>query len=269
MHWLAVGAVVYLGVLLGIFLVQRSLLYPGSRDVPQLSERWAPGFHEVTTSPEAELTLTHWYRPPAEPDGPVVAVFHGNAGHIGDRAPKFKPLYDAGFGVFLTGYRGYGGNPGKPSEEGLSADARSVLDWLAAEGVTADRLVLYGESLGTAVAVKMASERQEAAVVLEAPPSSIAEVAQAHYWYLPARWLVLDKWDSHSRIAAISSPLLIMHGGRDRVVPQRFGKRLFEAASEPKTGIFLPEGQHTDMLDFPQVAVQVVDFIRAATEKAK
>jgi fermentation-respiration switch protein FrsA (DUF1100 family) len=265
MHWLAVAAVIYLGILLGVFALQRSLLYPASKEVPRLSEAWAPGFRAVTTEPEEGVKLTHWYREPADAEGPVVVIFHGNAGHIGDRVPKYAPLYEAGFGIFLVGYRGYGGNPGRPSEDGLSADARSVLDWLSGSGLTPGRLVLYGESLGTAVAVKMASEREAAAVVLEAPPSSIAEVAQAHYWYLPARWLVLDKWDSLSRIAEISAPLLIFHGGRDRVVPQRFGRKLFAAAAEPKQAIFLPEGQHTDLLDFPQVATEVVAFIRAQT----
>lgn len=267
MQWIFIGALAYLAVLLVIFVFQRSLLYPGARDKTPLGPL-PPGFHEVTTTPEPGPTpgivLRHWYRPPANPKDPVIVVFHGNAGHIGDRAPKMAPLIEAGFGIFLVGYRGYGNNPGKPSEAGLSADAYSALDLLADEGVTPDRLVLYGESLGTAVAVKMANERPVAAVVLEAPPSSIAAVAQAHYWYLPARWLVLDQWDSIGRIASISAPLLLLHGGQDRVVPQRFGKRLFGAAVEPKKGIFVPEAGHTNLLEFPAVTHEVVDFIRAA-----
>src|SRR3546814_6308969 len=97
--------------------------------------------------------------------------------------------------LLAAGYRGYSGNPGKPSEPGLTADARSLLDWAAAEGYGRERLVYYGESLGTAVAVKIASERPPSALVLEAPPSSIADVAQAHYWYLPVRLLIRDPWD--------------------------------------------------------------------------
>jgi len=260
MHWITIGAVAYLGILLGVFTLQRSLLYPGTRDGASLGPL-PPAFQVVTTTPEPAVTLRHWYRPPSETDAPVVVVFHGNAGHIGDRVEKLAALEEAGFGLFLVGYRGYGGNPGKPSEDGLSADARSVLDHLTEAGVAADRLVLFGESLGTAVAVKMASERPVAAVVLEAPPSSIAAVAQAHYWYLPARWLVLDRWDSLSRIDDISAPLMLLHGGQDRVVPQRFGRRLFAAADEPKTAIFEPAADHTNLLSFPAVERQVLAFI--------
>ena len=211
MHWISVGAVAYLGILLGVFALQRSLLYPGARETATLGPL-PPAFEEIVTEPTPGIALRHWYRPPAEADGPLVVAFHGNAGHIGDRVEKLSALTDAGFGLFLVGYRGYGGNPGKPSEEGLSADARSVLDRLAADGIASGRLVFYGESLGTAVAVKMASERPVAGVVLEAPPSSIAAVAQAHYWYLPARWLVLDQWNSLDRIDDISAPARCRNG---------------------------------------------------------
>ena len=263
MQWISIGAVAYLGVLVAVFTFQRSLLYPGARD-GSLPGPLPPGFREVVTTPEPGLDLRHWHLSPPDPDAPLVVAFHGNAGHIGDRVEKLAPFAEAGFGLFLVGYRGYGGNPGKPSEAGLSADARSALDYLAAAGVPSARLVVYGESLGSAVAVKMASERPVAAVVLEAPPSSIAAVAQAHYWYLPARWLVLDRWDSLSRIDDIGVPLLLLHGGQDRVVPQRFGRQLFAAAKEPKSAIYEPAAQHTDLLAFPAVAAEAVAFVRAA-----
>ena len=116
-----------------------------------------------------------------------------------------------------------------------------LLDWLAAQGVPADRTVIYGESLGTGVAVKMAATRESAAVILESPYTSIAEVAQTHYWYLPAKWMVLDKWDSMAQIGRIRAPLLVVHGARDKTVPTRYGRRLFAAAPEPKE-LFILEG---------------------------
>ncbi|WP_299618739.1 alpha/beta hydrolase [Pelagibius sp.] len=255
----------YLALLVVMFLAQRSLLYPAATNTPRLSDHGLPGMGAIETQPEPGLTLTHWFHPPADPDQPVILYFHGNAGHRGDRVAKMRPFIDAGFGLLLTGYRGYGGNPGRPSETGLSADARSVHDWLLAQGYKPGQIVIFGESLGTAVSVKLASERPPAALVLEAPPSSIADVAAAHYWYLPVRLLIRDPWDSHSRIGSIKVPLFLMHGARDRVVPARFGRKLFEAASEPKQALFHDTAMHTDLLDYREVVEAVMAFIRETT----
>jgi fermentation-respiration switch protein FrsA (DUF1100 family) len=252
----------YAVILGAVFVMQRSLLYPAGAEVPDAALAAAVGIQVVTTKTSDGLQLTHWYRPPAEPSGPVLVVFHGNAGHVGDRVPKLAELIRAGFGLLLAGYRGYGGNPGKPTEESLSADARLLLDWLAGQGVVPARTVLYGESLGTGIAVKMATERPAAAVILEAPFTSVAEVAQTHYWYLPARWMVLDRWDSHSRIARINAPLLLMHGQRDRTTPVRFGQRLFAAAVEPKDILLVDEAEHSNLYDIPMVPRKVIEFVR-------
>jgi hypothetical protein len=217
---------------------------------------------EVVTRTADGLELLHWYRPPRDPGLPVVVVFHGNAGHIGDRVPKLASLYAAGYGVLLSGYRGYGGNPGRPTEADLTADARLVLDWLAGQGIAPERTVLYGESLGTGIAVKMAVERPAAAVILESPYTSIAELAQVHYWYLPAWWLVLDKWRSREIIERINAPLLVVHGARDRTVPLRYGRRIFEAAPEPKEILVVDDGAHNDLFEFPEVPARVIDFLR-------
>ena len=257
----------YLLLLGGVFVMQRAMLYPADRETPDLAQVQAQagvsGFQEVTTETADGLRLAHWYLPPAEPAAPVLVVFHGNAGHRGGRVPKLAALIRAGFGLLIAGYRGYGGNPGQPNESDLSADAHGLLDWLAGQGISPARTVLYGESLGTGIAVKMATERPAAAVILEAPYTSIAEVAQAHYWYLPARWLVLDKWDSLSRIARINTPLLLVHGLRDRTIPTRYGRRLFDAAVEPKELLLVEDGVHNDLYDFPEVSRQVIAFVRA------
>lgn len=257
-------AVAIYGVMVGaLFTFQRSLLYVPPRDRADLGEVRLPDLEAVKTQTADGLTLTHWYRPPQTADGPVILLFHGNAGHIGDRVPKYRALYEAGFGVFLAEYRGYNGNPGKPSEAGLMADAASALAHLAERGIGPERIVLYGESLGTGVAVRLASEGRYAGLVLEAPYSSIAEVAQHHYWYVPALWLIQDKWDSMSRIGQVQLPLLVMLGGRDATVPSQFGQKLFEAAPAPKERIFLAEAGHTDFYDFPQAVTGVVAFIQA------
>jgi hypothetical protein len=263
MTWLWVLLAVYTFVVVAMFLAQRSLIYPAAALAPRLADQGLPALQAVETEPEPGLRITHWYHPPSSEREPLVVFFHGNGSDLASAFLKMRPFLEAGFGLLAAGYRGYSGNPGKPSEPGLSADARSLLEWAAAQGYGRERLVFYGESLGTAVAVKLASERPPSALVLEAPPSSIADVAAAHYWYLPVRLLIRDPWDSLSRIAKVGAPVLIMHGERDRVVPIRFGRKLFDAAVEPKQAIWHAEARHTDILSHPDVVRDVLDFIRA------
>lgn len=252
----------YLLLMLAMFTFQRTLMYPASSDVPDPAVAAAGGFQVVTTATADGLRLTHWYKKPARPGAATVVLFHGNAGHLGHRASKFAFLLDQGFGLMLAGYRGYGGNPGRPNEADLTADGRVLLDWLEAEGLTADRLVLYGESLGSGLAVKLAAERPVAAVILEAPYTSIAAVAQRHYWYLPAYWLVRDRWESKPLIDKIGAPLLVLHGERDRVIPITFGRELLAAAREPKTALFLDGAGHNDLLEIPEAESRIVGFLR-------
>ena len=252
-----------LGACLVILLVvtgcQRSLLYfpDNTASVPS-----RPGLQVITLRSETDLVLAHLYHPPCAPDGPVVALFHGNAGHAGHRVSKFRDLLDAGFGVLFAEYRGYGGNPGRPDESGLTADARSVMAYLQSRGVEPERIVLYGESLGTGLAVKMAAEHPVAGVVLEAPYTSIAEVAQARFWYLPVAWLIADKWELAARIGEVTAPLLVLHGEADRVIPVRFGKRVFALAETPKAALFHPQAGHNDLFDYPEVVQRVIAFVR-------
>ena len=152
-------------------------------------------------------------------------------------------------GVPLLAYRGYSGNDGSPSELGLYADARAALDWLRASGVESESIVLYGISLGSGVATKMAAERDFAALVLESPYTSTVDVAAWRFPVVPVAWLMEDRFESLARIGSITEPLLVMHGDRDVVIPQRFGRQLFEAANEPKQG-FWPHGLgHNDIFD--------------------
>jgi hypothetical protein len=147
-------------------------------------------------------------------------------------------------------YRGYGGNPGSPSETGLYADGAAALDFLDHQGIMPNRLVLYGESLGSGVAVRMAGQHEIAGLILEAPFTSVAQVAQYHYPFVPASLLVRDRFDSLSRIRAVKVPILILHGGRDTVIPMRFGRALLDAAPGPKEGWFAPEAGHGDLARF-------------------
>ena len=244
----AVAGLVYALVAAGLYVGQRSLLYFPNRVAPDparygLADAIAP----VDYRTEDGLVLSGWYRQAAQADQATIVYFHGNAGHHGDRGPVVRYLWEAGYGVLLAGYRGYGGNPGTPSEAGLAADARAAAGWLAEQGVNPACIVLYGESLGSGVAVRLASERRVAAVVLESPFSSVADVGQAHYPIFPVKLLLRDRFDSLSRIAGIGAPLLVMHGEADRTVPIRFGRRLFAAAAEPKQAWWVPGSGHVDL----------------------
>lgn len=259
---LAAIVVLYLGLLGLLYLFQRSILFVPNVQRPDLTEAELAGvIEQVRTRTEDGLDLLAWYRPPSGNPAPVLVHFHGNAGHIGHRGERVRPYIDAGLGVMLVEYRGYGGNDGRPSEQGLYADARAALQFLREQGIGPERMIVYGESLGTAVAVQMAVDHGCAALVLEAPFTSIGAVAQSRYWMFPVRQLVLDRFDSLAKIARLRAPLFVMHGERDRVVPIRFGRALFEAAPEPKEARWFPDGTHVNFDDLGGPA-SVLQFLR-------
>lgn len=251
--WIATGLVVYGGMLTALYLFQRQLLYHPSTSLPDLARAGVTDMRPVTLRTEDGLDLLAWYKP--APQGrPLVIVYHGNAGTIGNRGHKARRFIDAGYGVLLVSWRGFAGNAGSPSEDGLMRDARAAVAFAVGEGVAPARLILYGESLGSGLAVAMAAEQAGsghpvAAVILEAPYTTIPEVAQHHYFYVPALYLVRDKYDSRARIAAIAAPLLIVHGELDRTVPIRFGRALFDAAKEPKQAAWLATASHNDVYE--------------------
>lgn len=266
---IAVAVAAYVAFVGALYLGQRSLLYYPDTSVPSPAASGLPEMATVRLDTDDGLRLLAWYRA-APADRPTVVYFHGNAGSIGGRAFKVRPYLDAGFGLLLVEYRGYGGNPGKPTETGLYADGRAALAFLDVEGVAATDLILYGESLGSGVAVHLAAERGAAqpvgGLILEAPFSSMAAVAAHHYPFVPARSMVKDRYDSDAKIARIGAPLLIVHGDRDRTVPPRFGRRLFDAAIEPKEIRLLTGARHNDLYDFG-AAEAVIEFIERARAK--
>ncbi len=255
---------VYLTVVAAAYLLQRRLLYFPAAALPTPAQAGVPEMRRVTYLTEDRLTLTAWYAaPPA--GAPVLLLFHGNAGNLADRAFKARSLLDAGIGVLLAGYRGYGGNPGRPAEAGFYADARAALSFLAAERQAPARCILYGESLGSGIATRLAAEQAAlgepvGAVILEAPYTSIPAVAQSHYWYLPAYWLLRDRFENRASIDRIGAPLLILHGAKDTTIPVRMGRALFAAAREPKEALWPPAAGHNDVFD--HAATDLVEFIQ-------
>jgi len=244
----------------GLYLFQRSLLYVPDRARPDAAATGIAGLSEVTLATADGLQLLSWYVAPP-PGRPLVVYFHGNGGSVAGRSERVRRLAREGVGILLLEYRGYGGNPGTPTEAGLVADARAALDFAKSQGIDQTRLVLWGESLGTGVAVAMASERKVAAVILEAPYTTLVAAAQRAYPFVPVNLLLKDRFESLSRIASIHAPLLIAHGERDTVVPTDLGRALFAAASEPKESWFAPLGTHTDLSQHGLLDI-ALDFIR-------
>lgn len=251
MLYLLIGsALAGYGVLVGgLYLFQRHLLYFPDTNRPELGALAELGVREVELTTADGLSLLSWYLPPRR-GRPVVAYFHGNGGHLGYRAERLRRFAGSGYGVLMPEYRGYGGNPGMPTEAGLCIDAAAALDFLGREGIPPERLVLYGESLGSGVAVQLAATRAVAGLILEAPFTSVAEVAQYHYSFIPASLLLRDRFESSSVIGKVRAPILVLHGDRDRVVPVRFGRALFDAAPQPKEGWFAPEAGHGNLSRF-------------------
>ena len=255
--WIAgVAAAGYLAVVAGLYLYQRQLLYHPDRARPRLGRLTELGVREIAVPTADGLSLLAWHLP-ASGERPVIVYFHGNAGNIGYRADRIERFAREGYGMLMLEYRGYGGNPGEPSEAGVFEDAAAALRLLEAQGVHESRLVLYGESLGTGIAVWAAIMREVGAVVLEAPYTSIAAAAQHHYPFVPAAWLVSDRYDSLSRIGRVRAPVLMLHGACDGIIPPSLGDALYAAAPEPKEQWIAPQAGHTDLVRFGALDIAV------------
>lgn len=233
-------------VVLVLWASQRRLIYlPGSVPVPPAAAV-LQGAEEVAVETADGLRLGAWFvRGPA---GPTVLVLPGNGGNRAGRAPLAAALVRAGMSVLLLDYRGYGGNPGSPSEAGLAADARAARSYLLSRpDVDPASIVYFGESLGAAVAVGLAAEHAPAALVLRSPFTSLADVAELYYPYLPVRRLLRDRYDSLGRIGSVRCPVLVVAGAADRIVPASQSRRLHDAAAEPRRYVEIPGADHNDL----------------------
>lgn len=250
LKWIAALAVsVYVGALALLYFKQRDLLFP----IPPVG-RTAPaaaGFpkaeeHLLTTSDGEKIIVWHV---PAKPGHPVVLFFHGNGDFLAGCVSRFKGVTADGTGLVAVSYRGYAGSSGRPSEDGLLQDAEAAYAFTAAR-YAADKIAVWGFSLGTGVAVALAAKHPIAKLILEAPYTSTADVAAELYPFVPVRLLMRDQFRSDQRIGRITAPLLIMHGSDDHAIPLQFGERLFAMAHEPKKFVQLRGGGHENLDDF-------------------
>jgi uncharacterized protein len=243
------GVVAVIAVVLGLtWALQGRLMFFPDTSVPLPGSIGLTGVEEVTFRTAEGLTLGAWFFPAPVPSArSAVLVFNGNAGNRAYRAPLAMALRRHEFHVMLLDYRGYGGNPGTPTEDGLASDARAARTYLTSRrDVDAARVAYFGESLGTAVAVRLAEEHPPAGLILRSPFTSMVDIGQHHYGGLPVRWLLRDRFAAIDRISRVHAPLLVIAGDKDRVVPLEYSRRLFDAAPEPKKLVVIAGADHND-----------------------
>jgi uncharacterized protein len=228
-----------------MYVFQRGLMYFPD---PVRTAPAAAGFPEaqevVLDTADGEKIVT-WYRP-AQVDKPVIVYFHGNGGALRLRVDRFRTLTADGTGLLAVSYRGYGGSSGRPTEAGIRQDAAAAYAYVAAR-YPPERIVLFGESLGTGVVIPLAAENPVAGVILDAPFTSAVDIAATVYPFIPVRWLMRDQFRADIYAARVRAPVLILHGERDNVVPIRFGERLFAMLTAPKEMVRFKTGNHVDL----------------------
>jgi len=253
---LFVGLVILAYLVMGAFLYLRqdSLVFPADTTPLASPDDLIDGARRVTLHTQDGLALSAYYRPPVG-QGPVIMYLHGNAGTIASRARRLALMAQGNTGLLAVEYRGYGDNPGKPGEAGLMMDAAAGMAFLREQGIEPRQIILYGESLGTNVALRTALAFPAAGLVLDAPYTSIVDVAASRYPYMPVRLLLRSRFDTLGRIPALKMPLLVMRTLQDHTVPPAQSLAVFEAAPEPKQIWTTQQGSHSTLIESGGLAV--------------
>jgi fermentation-respiration switch protein FrsA (DUF1100 family) len=253
--------VLYFAAIGGMYLGQRGMLYVPDRTTPNPVIAGLPSMQVVSVTTEDGLTLSGWFQPPKD-NKPVVLMFHGNGGNQGIRGYKVLPYTTSGYGFLFGTYRGYGGNPGKPSEQGLYKDARAWMKWLIDnKGYKQQDIIMHGESLGSGVSIHTALEYPDIrAMILESPYTSFVDLGRKHYPFAPVNLLLKDRYESKNKIGKLNIPILIIHGKLDNVVPYSQGKELYGLANEPKEMVTLPIAGHNDLYIF-DTAQEILNYL--------
>ena len=246
-----VAAILYGAVLALAFAVQRRIVFQPDTARPLASALAIPELKEVTIRSRGQPPLLAWYLP-APANRPMIAYFHGNGGNLAYRGDRIRSFWQAHLGLMMVEYPGYGGNAGSPSEAGLLAAGRGVLAFLDAQGVQSDRLIFYGESIGSGVATRLATEHPVAGLILESSYTSVLDIARRTLWgrFLPVQLLLRDRFEQLSLIKNVHAPLLIMQGEKDTIVPPDMGRILFSASNEPKVMWRAPDGGHNNLSQY-------------------
>ena len=233
----------YFLVLVFLYFYQRNLLYhPNENNYS--GDKISVDIKKVKISTSDNIELLGWYHEKNLKDYKTVIYFHGNAGSLENRIHKLNHFQDININFLIIAWRGFSGNDGKPSEQGLYIDGKSAIDWLKKKGLDEKDLILYGESLGTGIATHLAQNKSFAGVILETPFTSMIDTARIYYPYIPVNLLLKDKFENYKKIKNINSPILVMHGEADQIVPFSMGKKIYEIANKPKYSYFTKYDNH-------------------------
>ena len=250
---------IYFVITVVVYFFQRKLLYhPFS---PQITGKGLiHNFETINFKTSDNFELKGWFHL-KNSNKKTILFLHGNAGNLDNRIDKHNFLGNMDINFLIISWRGYSGNPGNPSETGLYKDALGGIEWLNKKGISNDRIILYGESLGTAITTEVAQNENFAGIILEAPFTSMVDMGQKIYPIFPVKFLLKDKYESKNKIKNIKSPILVLHGRKDKIVPFYMGEKIFEMANSPKFKYFTDLDDH--MMNFDEKLVNEIDlFIR-------
>ncbi len=251
---------VYLLVTLGLYIFQRGLLYHPVEN-NYYGDKLTVNIEKVKITTDDNIDLLAWYHKKDIKKYKTILYFHGNAGSLENRIHKINHFKDMNINFILLAWRGFSGNKGKPTEQGLYQDARSAVKWLINQGVTEENIIIYGESLGTGVATEIAQNKNFAGVILESPFTSMIDLGKKYYPIFPVKLLLKDKYESEKKIKNLKSPLLVMHGKKDKIVPFYMGEKIFDMANNPKFNYFTEMDDH--MMNYDENLINEIDlFIR-------
>ena len=233
----------YFLILFSTYIFQRNLLYHPTEN-NYSGDQISVDVEKIKIRTQDNIELVSWYHKKNLNNYKTILFLHGNAGSLENRIHKINHFRDMNVNFLIIAWRGFSGNEGKPTEKGLYEDARSAVRWLKSYGVKENNIIIYGESLGTGVATEIAQNKNFAGVILESPFTSMIDAGKDKYPYLPVRLLLKDKYESDKKIKNVKSPVLIMHGKVDNIVPFHMGKKMYELANEPKYYYFSEYDDH-------------------------
>ena len=246
---------IYFFILFTTYFFQRNLLYHPNEN-NYFGDPLLVSVEKVKIKTHDNIELLSWYHNKNISDYKTILFLHGNAGSLENRIHKINHFKDMNINFLLVAWRGFNGNKGKPTERGLYEDARSAVKWLNSKGISENNIIIYGESLGTGVATEIAQNKNFAGIILESPFTSMVDAAKTKYPYLPVKFLLKDKYESDKKIKNIKSPILIMHGKVDNIVPFYMGKKMYELANNPKYFYFSEYDDH--MMEYNEKLLNVL-----------
>lgn len=262
---LIIAVSTYIGVCLLLTFLQARLIYFPSRGYPSTPKDVGLTYEPLRLTTSDGVTIAAWYIPHPQAKATIL-FFHGNAGNMSDRLFDLKQFHLGGYNTLMIDYRGYGESDGKPSEQGTYLDAQAAWNYFTDNRKESpDRIILFGRSLGGAVAVELATRNTPAALIVESSFTSLTDIGKIHYPLLPVRWILRYRYDSINKVSRITCPKLFIHGREDRLIPFENGRSLFEAACQPKTFLETP-GEHNNAgyAYAPPYTVKMFEFIQAS-----